>query len=383
MYIKRLMIEGFQAIYNAEIPLNRGLNVVVGENGLGKSCILRSLRWLCRDAFTGTWFLSRRKAECRVGVECGDSIVVRSVIRTLDESGGTKRLRDSRYEIHRRGQSDPQAFVSFKEVPDEVMTALGVGPVVVVGKGEQIDLNFADQHRDAMFLLKPGMKSINARLLSRIVGLDVVLVAMRALAADQRSDQQEVKRVEARRDELDADIREFPAEPLKQSFSVLESKAKAVKALGGSYRELSAGGQKLGKLDEAISTETEKIEDLHIVLTLPWDQSIDVWGEIGSLRRWAEALSDVDARITTATAAVSGFHMKQSSLGAFLSERAEALSLLSRGYKLEQEIAVCEQAIKDVSQRQEEADRRLVEVLRELKICPLCGQDTSEVQHAL
>ena len=56
MYISRISISGYKNAYNvSSVELNKGLNVLLGENGCGKTAVINSLRMLLREteAFNG------------------------------------------------------------------------------------------------------------------------------------------------------------------------------------------------------------------------------------------------------------------------------------------------------------------------------------------
>ena len=50
MYILRISLCGYKNTYEkSEITLNRGLNVLLGENGCGKTAVINALRMLFRE----------------------------------------------------------------------------------------------------------------------------------------------------------------------------------------------------------------------------------------------------------------------------------------------------------------------------------------------
>ena len=56
MYISSISISGYKNAYNvSSVELNKGLNVLLGENGCGKTAVINSLRMLLREteAFNG------------------------------------------------------------------------------------------------------------------------------------------------------------------------------------------------------------------------------------------------------------------------------------------------------------------------------------------
>lgn len=58
MYISRLSLCGYKNTYEkSEITLNRGLNVLLGENGCGKTAVINALRMLFREVDSQYFFL--------------------------------------------------------------------------------------------------------------------------------------------------------------------------------------------------------------------------------------------------------------------------------------------------------------------------------------
>lgn len=50
MFISRLAIRGYKNTYNESvITLNKGLNILLGENGCGKTAVINALRMLLRE----------------------------------------------------------------------------------------------------------------------------------------------------------------------------------------------------------------------------------------------------------------------------------------------------------------------------------------------
>ncbi|WP_366923899.1 AAA family ATPase [Metallumcola ferriviriculae] len=57
MYISKLRIEGYKNTNReSSVILNKGLNILVGENGSGKTAIINALRLLLREKESNTAF---------------------------------------------------------------------------------------------------------------------------------------------------------------------------------------------------------------------------------------------------------------------------------------------------------------------------------------
>ena len=77
-FIKRIALEFFQAHLDSELILHPGLNVVIGENDIGKSSIGRGFKWLAKNSITGFSFRStfaKKKNWTRFIVEDSDGNV--------------------------------------------------------------------------------------------------------------------------------------------------------------------------------------------------------------------------------------------------------------------------------------------------------------------
>ena len=59
MYISDINIKGFRNFKDSEqINLNKGLNVLIGENGVGKSAVIDALRLLLKEDDIGRIYIS-------------------------------------------------------------------------------------------------------------------------------------------------------------------------------------------------------------------------------------------------------------------------------------------------------------------------------------
>lgn len=319
MRIRRLTIHNFQSITKAKIKFTKGLNVIVGENGLGKSAILRALKWVCRD-YRGTYFAKDGAENCKVVVQTRKDLkVVREIERALTDKGKTQRLKANRYSIVYRDDEKPTKFDKFKDQPPEIVQALGITEPIVLGKAkdETIDLNFADQHRDAIFLMhKPG--SLAAKLLSHTIGIEPVLRGMRLVATERRNTLQDVKRIEQERGELDVAIKEFPADDYKRTFAQLDSKVAAVQDLGQLYKQVDELGNELKEIVREGKAAQAKRAVLKEALALPWDETQKTLTKVIDVQEAWDELTEAEAEIKVANKTFQGLSKSVGSLGIFI-----------------------------------------------------------------
>lgn len=67
--LKKLQIRNFQVHRNLELKLDPGINVIVGNSDVGKSAILRALRWVFLNAPNGTAHIRNGSKGCMVSVD--------------------------------------------------------------------------------------------------------------------------------------------------------------------------------------------------------------------------------------------------------------------------------------------------------------------------
>lgn len=374
MRIRKLTINNFQSITKAKIKFTKGLNVIVGENGLGKSAILRALKWVCRD-YRGSYFAKDGAETCKVIVQTHkDFKVIRTIERALDDKGKTQRLKINRYKVVFKDEDKkPVIFDKFKGQPLEIVKALGISEPIVLGPGkdETIDLNFADQHRDAIFLMnKPG--SLAAKLLSHTIGIEPVLRGMRVVATERRSVLQDVKRVEGERDELDTAIKEFPADDYKQTFAKLDSKVAAVQELGQLYKQVDELGEELkeivreGKAAQAIRTELKE------ALALPWDETQTVLTKVIDVQDAWDELTKAEADIKVANQDFKKLDVLVTSLDEFIIDWGDDIPAMVAYNDAVDELKEAVESNGEITISYDEAEKAYGDYQG---VCPTCGQE--------
>ena len=73
-YIKNLRIINFQSHKNTTMNFSNGLNVIVGESDVGKTAIIRALKWVLFNEPKGASFINRDSDECIVEINYSDGI---------------------------------------------------------------------------------------------------------------------------------------------------------------------------------------------------------------------------------------------------------------------------------------------------------------------
>ncbi len=176
--LEQLIIRNFQPYAEFILDLSPTVSCLIGRSDVGKSSILRALRWLCLNKPQGEAFL-------RDGQDCVS-------VRLKVDSHSILRERGSGL----NGYSlDGHRFQAFgHDVPPEIASLLNVS-----------ELNWQRQHDSPYWLsLSPGQVS---RELNAVVDLEVIDASLSFIASEVRSARSEVevseKRLAQAREERD------------------------------------------------------------------------------------------------------------------------------------------------------------------------------------
>jgi len=377
MPIQKLIIQNFQAIAKTKLDLSPNLNVIFGENGMGKSILIRALRWVYRDAFRGTWFAKTGEERCRVGIQLSsDLMVIRDIERSLDDSGATKVLKVNRYIIKRRGLEDVE-FNKFKDLPPDVQEVLDISPALILGKtsDEIIDLNFAHQQNDAVFLMnKP--KSLSARLLSHVVGVDPVYKAMRELAREQRADQQEIGRLGDQAEELQTEIAAFPEQQLRMIFAKLESQVSALRDLNTHIETVTFLGDDLERINQEGRTAVSEVKACKNALeNLPWQEAEQLCTLLVNLEAGYEEYKTKSTALEQAELSQSSCTVAFDTVNSFLDDWEQVVPLMQSWASAYNDEATLVIHLETLCVAKNDAYTEYQKLLSELGLCPTCGAD--------
>ena len=145
--ISKLQIKNFQAHKDLRLELHPNVTTITGASDVGKSSVMRALRWVCMN-------LPRGKAHIRAGAKAA------SVSILVDGKKITRRRSSTDAEnSYAINGSELVAFGA--DVPDEVVRTLQVNSV-----------NFQSQH-DAPFWLSESPPEVS-RQLNQIINLSII-----------------------------------------------------------------------------------------------------------------------------------------------------------------------------------------------------------------
>lgn len=147
--LKSLQLNNFQAHKNLKIEFPPGITVIKGPSDVGKSAVLRALRWLALNDMAGEDFITHGEDE---------------VVVVLDTDRGKIVRRKGIENIYKLDGKVLKSFGAGK-VPEIVEQALGLG-----------EINFQKQH-DSPFWLSDNAGDVS-RQLNAVIDLSVIDLSM-------------------------------------------------------------------------------------------------------------------------------------------------------------------------------------------------------------
>jgi len=226
--IRSLEIENFQSHELTKLDLHKGLNVIVGPSDQGKSALIRALRWLCYNEPKGTDFFRVGANFCRVKL----------VLDTSEEIIRERTSSKNRY-IYCNPKGEETVFEGFgNTIPWEIVEVLQMSKVSLDADSE-LALNISQQLEGPFLLNEKG--SLRAKMIGRLTGVHIIDVAIREVARDLSSQQQEEKRLTKQLEEISEKLSQYDYLPDLQVAIVKQEELQ---------KKLLSSSQQLQKIKE-------------------------------------------------------------------------------------------------------------------------------------
>lgn len=179
--LKRISLHNFQSHEDTTLDLSSGVNIIVGPSDVGKTSVIRALRWLYYNQPRGSSFIRMGTSDCWVEVETEDQIIVRRYRNEATRKNG--------YLLMLPGQ-EPLIYEKHgSTIPEEIKLALGVEEVII-DQDVVINLNLAYQLEGAFLLETPG--TTRAKAIGKLGDAHIVDAAQREIQKDLRAVSQEI-----------------------------------------------------------------------------------------------------------------------------------------------------------------------------------------------
>jgi len=191
--LSRLKINNFQKHSDLEVKFDEKITAIVGESDVGKSSILRAIKWIAFNRPRGDGFIKDGEKEVSVKLKMDKSVLER------------KRGKENLYIV------DKQRLVAFgNDVPPQVDGIMNLG-----------EENFAFQHDPPFFFCETAGEV--ARRLNKIADLDIIDTVSANIASKMRKTKATKEVVEERLKTVIEEVESLQyVDQLEKDLSVLE-----------------------------------------------------------------------------------------------------------------------------------------------------------------
>jgi len=337
----RIKIQNFQKHKEFNLNIDHPITLIVGETNAGKSAILRAIKWLVTNRPLGDAFRRKGGREVKVEIEVGGNqrnsfsgYLPDKVIRLKSKGRNEYWLNDIKFEA------------VGTDVPKEIQEVLNLNP----------EVNFQDQF-DAPFLLSKTSWE-RTQFLWELTGQELI----HRMIAEVNKRLQECKRE-----------REMLTKEIEECRGILK---KVNKRFLRRLRKLVEMGKTLNEVKEELQILTERMAYLNAVsVDLKFLAEFENWClkalEWSNLRTDLQELEESKSILSFSYPDVSKLKEKVNSW----------LNLKNEIFDLKGSFSVLQEVEKDLVKLEEKLNEekgRLKQILKEMKICPLCGKEVDD-----
>jgi exonuclease SbcC len=180
--LEKLVIRNFQKHKKLEIDFDEHISCIIGKSDVGKSAVLRALKWVCTNRPSGSGFIRHGSKACDVRLR----IDGKTITRLRSRQDNIYSLNSIRYAALGQGG-----------VPDEVSKLLNISS----------SLNFQNQMDSPFwFMLTPGEVS---RQINQIVNLELIDKTLANVASQLRKVKSTVSVCEERLEKTENKVKEL------------------------------------------------------------------------------------------------------------------------------------------------------------------------------
>lgn len=207
--LNKITLHGMQSHLDTELIFIQGSNLILGDNGSGKSAIRRGLTWVTENKPTGTSFINWDLLDsdvCEVSVSFNDHVVTR------------RRSRDSKVNEYIIDGGDP-------------LTAFGVSVPQPVQEIFQLDDTNLEMQHSALFMLTESPPNI-ARRLNKLTNLESIDKAYSSIRSKKLEVSKKIKGAQAEFKKREVSIAELSFIPLAEKVII---KAEAAEKIANEF----------------------------------------------------------------------------------------------------------------------------------------------------
>lgn len=255
IYIKKVELHNFQSHEFTEMEFDRGLNVILGNSDVGKTAILRAIKWALYNEPKGDYFIRQGEKDVSCKVTFSNGVIVE---RLKTPSKNSYFLVDA--------SGNEMRFEGFGiDVPKEITDVTNMYKVSLDNSNNKTILNIADQ-LDGPFLLN-DQASLRASAIGRLIGVNYVDDALRTVVRDNKRTNQEIVELIKNKEDLKKQLDEFSyIKEYKEKFEKITKIRNKIKTLQDRLELISKIKENLDKNGielEDVSNLVEKFKSLN------------------------------------------------------------------------------------------------------------------------
>lgn len=255
IYIKKVELHNFQSHEFTEMEFDRGLNVILGNSDVGKTAILRAIKWALYNEPKGDYFIRQGEKDVSCKVTFSNGVIVE---RLKTPSKNSYFLVDA--------SGNEMRFEGFGiDVPKEITDVTNMYKVSLDNSNNKTILNIAEQ-LDGPLLLN-DQASLRASAIGRLIGVNYVDDALRTVVRDNKRTNQEIVELIKNKEDLKKQLDEFSyIKEYKEKFEKITKIRNKIKTLQDRLELISKIKENLDKNRielEDVSNLVEKFKSLN------------------------------------------------------------------------------------------------------------------------
>lgn len=359
----KIHIKNFQSHKDTTIELIPGVNALLGISDVGKSAVIKAIRWVVENSPSGDEFVSWWGGDTSVSLDFGDVAITRIRGKSVNE-----------YRIKREGKKE-QILSGFGQ-----SSPLTDPRLISVGEALNLrDFNLHTQHQ-GNFLLSDGGGAVN-RYINRILNMEVIDRAVSNIESDLKHHRSQIAVEKESIKRLEADLQGFNfLGEADARLKILEANRSAWDAKESRYNDL------YDAYEEAKSIESKLANIRKIVCLKETSVRLDKKSkEIESLKQKRNNLKNTIKEIESIENLIG---IKSKIVGL----KSRIISLIGRNNSILEKSKKCnnlENTIKDIQANENKLEllknniSRMKEEFDKLMpdVCPLCGRSDCHANH--
>lgn len=367
IWIQQIRLKNFQKHADLTIDFKSGINIIHGETEAGKSCIRRAIEWVTENkSIDGVRKVGTKET---------------SVFLLFSTGIGIEKVRSAsinRYIIHKEGKETKFDAVG-KSIPEEVKNEIGIIPIDI--DGEEIYLNATPQLGLPFLFDKSPSKRM--KLFNKLTGNDLLDKLFVDLNKDILRFNRDLKETKL---SLEAQVsavaeKEITKEKLEAKYKKMKTEIEELEKLVSQCNTFS----ELLKTQQDIENNLNKINDLILSIKIP--EAIDIKEVASKIEVLIGLKSLQDAFQALQELSKVNGQLKDLTVPdpQILEDLLAKMTILDKLKELcytyntnEEQIEAVDKKLNLTLIELDSFKTELNDLLKEMKICIVCGQEISE-----